>query len=581
MKAINPIFIIAVTIYVTSCSLPTPYPFTLKQAEECMNTRPDSALVLLESMTDSIFQYPEETQMYWHLLTIQAKDKQYIVHASDSLINRIVEFYETHNDNDKLMMAYYYQGSVYRDMNDAPRALKAFQKVVEWDSSNNTMLVKAYNQMGTLFMRQGLYDETIEVNRKSIERYIKQGKKNKTSYAFRDIARMYDMKELKDSAMFYYKKACHIALADNDTSRYYGILGEMAGQYYKQGCVDSAYHILQSIIRQPRIRKQSHIYTTMGNVYEEYSRLDSATYYWHKAIETGDIHKKFDNYINLGWMEKKRGNTKQALEYLEKALWLNDSIQKITRTEEITKINSLYNYQHTEAENNRLQLKQEQNEKMLLTAALLVLTATMLCFWLVISRQQERKKFKDNEEKLKQLHKLTEQQNQAILEANKEKIKELENTLQDNTQQKGELEKQMAYIQVELLKWQNQGIQLSKNQKELAVKALTATDAYIRFRRVSLGEKIEIKASDWSELRSEINLTYPNFLTNLQELYPKMSLVETRICLLTKIGMPPAHIAKVLGYSRSSITTARDRLYKKIFGTDGTAEKFVDFILNA
>ena len=82
-------------------------------------------------------------------------------------------------------------------------------------------------------------------------------------------------------------------------------------------------------------------------------------------------------------------------------------------------------------------------------------------------------------------------------------------------------------------------------------------------------------------LRSEINLTYPNFLTNLQELYPKMSLVETRICLLTKIGMPPAHIAKVLGYSRSSITTARDRLYKKIFGTDGTAEKFVDFILNA
>lgn len=581
MKAINPIFIIAVTIYVTSCSLPTPYPFTLKQAEECMNTRPDSALVLLESMTDSIFQYPEETQMYWHLLTIQAKDKQYIVHASDSLINRIVEFYETHNDNDKLMMAYYYQGSVYRDMNDAPRALKAFQKVVEWDSSNNTMLVKAYNQMGTLFMRQGLYDETIEVNRKSIERYIKQGKKNKTSYAFRDIARMYDMKELKDSAIFYYKKACHIALADNDTSRYYGILGEMAGQYYKQGYVDSAYHILQSIIRQPRIRKQSHIYTTMGNVYEEYSRLDSATYYWHKAIETGDIHKKFDNYINLGWMEKKRGNTKQALEYLEKALWLNDSIQKITRTEEIAKINSLYNYQHTEAENNRLQLKQEQHEKMLLAAALIILTAAMLCVWLVISRQQERKKFKDNEEKLKQLHKLAEQQNQTILEANKEKIKELENTLQDNTQQKGELEKQMAHIQVELLKWQNQGIQLSINQKELAVKALTATDAYIRFRRVSLGEKIEIKASDWSELRSEINLTYPNFLTNLQELYPKMSLVETRICLLTKIGMPPAHIAKVLGYSRSSITTARDRLYKKIFGTDGTAEKFVDFILNA
>lgn len=581
MKFLSSIIPMIIIVSLASCTPSAPYPSAMKQAEGCMNTRPDSALVLLESITDSIYQYSKDTQMYWHLLTIQAKDKQYIVHTSDSLINRIVEFYETHNDNDKLMMAYYYQGSVYRDMNDAPRALKAFQKVVEWDSSNNTILVKAYNQMGTLFMRQGLYDETIEVNRKAIEGYIKQGKKNKTSYAFRDIARMYDMKELKDSALFYYKKACHIALADNDTSRYYGILGEMAGQYYKLGCVDSAYHILQSIIRQSHIRKQSHIYTTMGNVYEEYSRLDSATYYWHKAIETGDIHKKFDNYINLGWMEKKRGNTKKALEYLEKALWLNDSIQKITRTEEIAKINSLYNYQHTEAENNRLQLKQEQNEKMLLTAALLVLTASTLCVWLAISRQQERKKFQKNEEKLKQLHEQTEQLNQATLEANKEKIKELENTLQDNTQQKGELEKQMARMQVELLKWQNQGIQLSMDKRELDIKALTTTDVYRLFKRVSMGEKIEIKASDWTELRKEINQAYPSFLNHLQELHSRMSLVETRICLLTKIGMPPAHIAKVLGYSRSSITSARNRLYKKVFGTEGTAEKFVDFIQNA
>ena len=581
MKFSSSIILAIIINFLASCKNSTPYPSAMLQAEGYMNTHPDSALTLLESITDNIHQYPKETQMYWHLLTIQAKDKQYVNHTSDSLINRIVEFYETHYNNNKLMMAYYYQGSVYRDMNDAPRALKAFQKVVEWDSPSNTMQVKAYNQMGTLFMRQGLYDETIEVNRKSIERYIKQGKKNKTSYALRDIARMYDMKELKDSALFYYKKACHIALADNDTARYYGILGEMAGQYYKQGCVDSAYHILQSIIIQPRIRKQSHIYTTMGNVYEEYSRLDSATYYWHKAIETGDIHKKFDNYINLGWMEKKRGNTKKALEYLEKALWLNDSIQKITRIEEIAKINSLYNYQHTEAENNRLQLKQEQHEKMLLAAALLALTTATICAWLAISRKQERKKFKDNEEKLKQLHEQTEQQNQATLEANKEKIKELENTLQDKTLQKGELEKQMARMQVELLKWKNQGIQLSMDKRELDIKALTTTDVYKLFKRVSMGEKMEIKTSDWSDLRKEINQAYPNFLDNLQNVYSRMSLVETRICLLTKIGMPPAHIAKVLGYSRSSITSARDRLYKKIFGTEGTAEKFVDFIQNA
>ena len=581
MKFLSSIIPSIIIVFLTSCTTSTPYPSAMKQAEECMNTRPDSALVLLESITNSICQYPEETQMYWNLLTIQAKDKQYIVHTSDSLINRIVEFYDTNGDKSKLMLAYYYQGRVYRDMNDAPRALKAFQKAEELQVPDWDLLTKVYSQMGYLFAYQRLYDEAIKVNQKNIIIYNKLQKEHKAAYAWRDIARMYDMKGKMDSAFYYYKKAYHTALADKDSAKYYGILSESAEAYRKMGMIDSARQILSMSLKQPKIRNNAHIYMILGDVYEDLQCWDSAYYYRQKVLETNNIHKKFDNYIGLGWIEKARGNEKQALHYLEKALWLNDSIQKITRTEEIAKINSLYNYQHTEAENNRLQLKQEQHEKMLLAAALIILTAMILCVWLVISRQQERKKFKDNEEKLKQLHKLAEQQNQTILEANKEKIKELENTLQDNTQQKGELEKQMAHIQVELLKWQNQGIQLSINQKELAVKALTATDAYIRFRRVSLGEKIEIKASDWTELRKEINQAYPNFLNNLQELHSRMSLVETRICLLTKIGMPPAHIAKVLGYSRSSITTARDRLYKKIFGTEGTAEKFVDFIQNA
>ena len=83
-----------------------------------MNAHPDSALQLLQSMADSFTILPEEAQMYYHLLTIQAKDKQYITHTSDSLINSIVSFYEDYGDKERLMMAYFYQGSVYRDMND-------------------------------------------------------------------------------------------------------------------------------------------------------------------------------------------------------------------------------------------------------------------------------------------------------------------------------------------------------------------------------------------------------------------------------------------------------------------------------
>lgn len=158
---------ILLLIGIPACQRHTDYPHAMQQAEKLMDARPDSALHILEGMADSLAMLPDEARMYWHLLTIQAKDKQYITHTDDSLINRIVEFYEDEGNDERLMMAYYYQGSTYRDMNDAPRALKAFQQALDLNVPNYDLQAKAYNQMGTLFMYQGLHDEVIRVNRKA------------------------------------------------------------------------------------------------------------------------------------------------------------------------------------------------------------------------------------------------------------------------------------------------------------------------------------------------------------------------------------------------------------------------------
>ena len=130
MKHLITLTILILLTSLNACQRPD-YPQTLRQAESVMNARPDSALHLLQGMADSIATLPEEAQMYYHLLTIQAKDKQYITHTSDSLINCIVSFYENYGDKERLMMAYFYQGSIYRDMNDAPWALKAFHQAID------------------------------------------------------------------------------------------------------------------------------------------------------------------------------------------------------------------------------------------------------------------------------------------------------------------------------------------------------------------------------------------------------------------------------------------------------------------
>ena len=174
----------------------------------CGNS-PDSALHYLSLLKDSIRCEPEESQMYYHLLTIKAEDKLYTRHISDSLINLIVKFYNKYGDKNKQMEAYYYQGSVYRDLHDAPSALDAFHEVISRSKElspadkkqSADLMARTYNQMGTLFAYQGLYDEALQANRESVNCYLAQGKKDKISYAFRDIARMYDAKHQKDSAL--------------------------------------------------------------------------------------------------------------------------------------------------------------------------------------------------------------------------------------------------------------------------------------------------------------------------------------------------------------------------------------------
>lgn len=89
----------------TGCRRPQPYPAAMQQAIRLIETRPDSALLYLQKI-EHLNEEPEETQMYYHLLCIKAKDKMDVLPTSDSLINRIVAYYESHPDKERLTEAY-------------------------------------------------------------------------------------------------------------------------------------------------------------------------------------------------------------------------------------------------------------------------------------------------------------------------------------------------------------------------------------------------------------------------------------------------------------------------------------------
>ena len=567
-------------IALMGCSGQTSYPEAMKQAESCMDAHPDSALHLLSNYGDSVGALPEEAQMYYYLLTIQAKDKLYITHTDDSLINRIVQFYEEENRPERLILAYYYQGSVYRDMNDAPRALKAFQQVadINRDSAPSDLMARTYNQMGRLFAYQGLYDESLEANRQAARQFLLQGKKNRTSYAYRDMARMFDMKEQKDSALFYYQKAHSMAVEAGDSHRMYGILGEMASFYEtKLNKADTAKTMLLQVLQNRKIRNNN-VYQSLGRIYEKKKQLDSAYYYWEKSLNVPNLFHQYYAHAGLFSLEIEKHNYPQAVKHIETALKLNDSIKKITQTEAIAKINSLYNYQHI---NKELEKEQQTNLKrkfiIYILGSVLFILSILTGLLFVYIKQRKVIAFQREQQLLLLKEELYTRSTEA-LENNQRKIQSLKETLSQLKSEKENLATELLQ-QKNLLEISNQKIITSQTERTLRENILKRTDIYQLFHKACHNSSnAKISEKEWQELQTAIDDAYPNFSQTLYSLYPKLTLMDLHICCSIKISLSVTEIASIVCRSKSAITASRIRLYKKLQGEEGTAEMFDKFI---
>lgn len=114
----------------------------------------DSAIACLDSIDASLQKLTEEERMYCHMLRIKAEDKLYIPHTSDSLINRIVRFYEQQGDDRRLAEALYYKAGVYRDCNEPSRAIRTYLSAAEVGCEHDTLNGRIYGQLAVLYAYQ-------------------------------------------------------------------------------------------------------------------------------------------------------------------------------------------------------------------------------------------------------------------------------------------------------------------------------------------------------------------------------------------------------------------------------------------
>ncbi len=113
MKALLHIFSALLLVALAAGCRPSEAERALRSAEALMETRPDSALTLLEAIDGS--RLSGEPRARHALLLSQAYDKNYIDLTDDSLISIAVNFYDNSSDDRCRMLALHYKGTVNRN----------------------------------------------------------------------------------------------------------------------------------------------------------------------------------------------------------------------------------------------------------------------------------------------------------------------------------------------------------------------------------------------------------------------------------------------------------------------------------
>ena len=571
------ILLFLTSLLFTSCSDKKPYPEAMQQAESCIIAHPDSAAFYLSTLASTIKDEPKETQMYYALLTTKAKDKQYMTHTCDSLMKVVTHFYENYGDANKLMESYYYLASVYRDMKDTPRAIKALQHSADAgeNSKRYDLLGQIYENMGVLLAYQSLYDEAMVAAKKSYVYFEKDNYTLGVAFTLRDMARMYNEKNQQDSAIYFYSKALEKVKLTNNALVTNSFRCEFGAFYIEHNNLNLGKQFLSKVAN---IYKHPTALYGFGIIYQNTHQDDSAKYYFNMAIRQNNIYMKRKSYKALSEIEAKGNNFHLAFDYAHKSLGWEDSITTKNQTEAIGKITALYNYQHTEKKNQQLLLdnKQKRNQIYLLIIGVLLIIGGVALYINYVRKQKQIALAQ--RQRLLQLKDEQYKNSQVFIEENEKKITALEVLLQESKGYTSTLKQQLILSQKELLEVSNQKIQMELNEKDLLELSLKRSDIYQLFHhRVNVGN---ITTEDWKALQQIIDATYNNITKTIYTLYPQISEQELQMCYLIKISIPVGGMAQILNRTPSAISNARIRLYKKIHGKDGKADMLDDFIID-
>ena len=577
MKHLLHIFITIVCIaIVAGCADNSRLRDDIDRAGRLADTRPDSAIALLDSLSPAIEQADKATRMRYDLMLIKSRDKAYIEHRNDSMIAPVVEYFTDHTDPNLTPLALYYAGRVYSDLGDAPRALDYYQQAVNAIGDDTIKHYGIYkiclSQMAELFMTQKLDRNALEAALKAVD--FSSPETLHIDYDM--IACIYSRIGIMDSSLIYYNRAYECAKQYNK-SEICRVQQQLASFLYNCGEYYKADSLLSTIAEYPdhiKIR----LYAVKAGTKIKTVGYEGAFPYLKWLADSGDIYgQKYGNgelanyYSYIAEKYDAAEKYDSAAMHLRSYIKLQDSINKITQIEAVEKVKGMYDYSIREKDNKILRTENRLRRELNVALAF-ILAAVVFIGW-ILFRDSNRKRMMLRYKNIAL---------KSILDDTRKSTKEYQQEMQAKVDS---LTKQLDVI--DSVKATATELAIKKSELQLSASILSAEErSEKQFMLMSqpvisdinnaiIDGTILQNTDAMSRLEKCIEEIYPGFRHKLVDVCG-LTKTEYQVSLLLKAEISPSDIAKLLAKSNGAISSIRRRLVEKVFNQEKASPKSWD-----
>jgi len=562
------LIIIAISIGCTSSSSGSKSSFEispqLKRLDSLMQSRPDSALMILLSLDkacllptgcDDLVSRTANACVGALLLsealykTDNPQDGLVETHGRASLQTAMRYFdslMQRYPNNDDIIMfsarAHYMNGVGFYENDSVIEACKEYLHTLEImeDHFEEKDLVEykakfmglTYTRLGEVYYYYGIAQATVELYKNALL-YFNRTHNYNLANTYRHIGGSYRYYNNNDSALHYYREAIRLAKKQNNITIYGASLSESAPIYYNMGYKDSAFLLIKKALSLPIVDDARLAqYYTLGLLFEEECQYDSAIFYLEKSLRRINYATQTASADLLMKCCQAIGDTTKAQYY--KSIYGNNFSQfrnnSIIETE-LVKIYETYKVNRLQIINN-INVKSRTKQTVLILFSILIVIITMFY-------------------KIK-IHNTIVKSNQNIAAKNKT-LEAMKRKMEAN-----------PFINEPICKCILETTHIQQ------FKSKVSFDIYKEF---------ALSKEQLLLLRDAVNRHYNNFTQRLKNEYPELTYDDIDYCCLYLLGLKDADVSAFKQRSYRAVSD-RNKKLKHIFKTNLTVSIYLNYLVN-